>query len=121
MRNVLLHLTRVEDRVVNYVIPERDTDWVGVDFDAFKSMDSLKNYMLQVKEKTENYLANLSDEELNRQLVIPWNVTSETKVNIETVLNHIVLEDMIHYGELSAAFWQMGLQAPYMSFWQYKT
>ena len=120
MRNVLLHLTRVEDRVVNYVIPERDTDWVGVDFDAFKSMDSLKNYMLQVKEKTENYLANLSDEELNRQLVIPWNVTSETKVNIETVLNHIVLEDMIHYGELSAAFWQMGLQAPYMGFWQYK-
>ena len=120
MRNVFLHLTRVEDRVVNYVILERDKDWVGVDFDAFNNMDSLKNYMLHVKENTENYLANLSAAELNRQIIFPWSATAETKISIETVLSHIVLEDMIHYGELSAAFWQMGLQAPYMGFWQYK-
>jgi len=120
MRNVFSHLTRVEDRVVNYVIPERDKDWVGVDFDAFKNMDSLKDYMLHVKENTENYLADLSAEELNRQIIIPWEATSETKISVETVLNHIVLEDMIHYGELSAVFWQMGLQAPYIALWQNK-
>jgi hypothetical protein len=26
---------------------------------------------------------------------------------------------MIHYGELSAALWQMGLEAPYIGFWRY--
>jgi hypothetical protein len=31
----------------------------------------------------------------------------------------MVLEDMIHYGELSAALWQMGFDAPYMGFWRY--
>jgi hypothetical protein len=32
----------------------------------------------------------------------------------------MVMEDMVHYGELSAAFWQMGLEAPYRDFWRYK-
>ena len=31
----------------------------------------------------------------------------------------MVIEDMIHYGELSAVLWQMGLEAPYMGFWRY--
>jgi hypothetical protein len=28
----------------------------------------------------------------------------------------MVLEDMIHFGELPTAFWQMGLVAPYKDF-----
>ena len=37
-------------------------------------------------------------------------------ISIETVLTDIVMEDMIHYGELSSALWQMGLDAPHMGF-----
>jgi uncharacterized damage-inducible protein DinB len=59
-------------------------------------------------------------EELNRQIVVPWGDKPYTRVSVENVLTHMVLEDMIHYGELSAALWQMGLEAPYMGFWRYK-
>ena len=120
LRNVFLHLTLVEDRWVSYIIPDRFNDWVDPDFDGFKNMDSLREYMQRVQSNTTLYLAKLSVEELNRQIVLPWGTKPETRITIEKGLTHMVLEVMIHYGELSAALWQMGLEAPYMGFWRYK-
>jgi uncharacterized damage-inducible protein DinB len=120
MRDVLVHLTLVEDRWINYIIPDRFKEWVDPNFDAFKDLDLLKKYMQAVEGKTECYLATLSMEELNRQIVVPWGGKPYTRVSVETVLTHMVLEDMIHYGELSAALWQMGLEAPYIGFWRFK-
>ena len=120
MRNVFLHLTLVEDRWINYIIPDRFEAWVDPDFESFKDMDALKKYIKQTKEKTEAYLAKLSPEELNKQVVVPWGDKPYSKVSVKTILSHMVMENMIHYGELSAAFWQMGLEPPYMGFWRYK-
>lgn len=120
MRNVFLHLTLVEDRWINYIIPDRFKEWVDPDFDAFKDIDSLRTYMTSVQEKTEVYLGVLSAEELNRQIIVPWGDKPYSRVSIETILAHMVMEDMIHYGELSAALWQMDREAPYKAFWRYK-
>ena len=120
MRDVFLHLTLVEDRWVNYIIPGRFKEWVDPDFNAYKDMDTLKKYMQRVRENTECYIAALSASELRRQIAVPWDDKLGTKIRIETGLTHMVIEDMIHYGELSAALWQMGLEAPYLGFWRYK-
>lgn len=120
MRNVFLHLTLVEDRWINYTVPGRFSQWVDPNFDDFKDIEALKKYMLQTKAKTEKYWKKLPKEELNRQIVIPWGDKPNTKINIETALTQMVMEDMIHYGELSAALWQMGLEPPYIGFWRYK-
>jgi uncharacterized damage-inducible protein DinB len=120
IRDVFLHLTLVEDRWISYTIPGRFSVWIDPDFCSFKDMDSLKNYMQQTKANTEKYLEKLSSEELNRQIVVPWGDKPGVSITIEKALTHMVLEDMIHYGELSAALWQMGLEAPYMGFWRFK-
>ena len=120
MRNVFLHLTLVEDRWINYIIPGRFKKWVDLNFDAFVDIDSLRGYMQRVKDSTEAYLKELSAEELNRQIAVPWGDKPYSEVSIETVLTHMVIEDMIHYGELSAVLWQMGLEPPYTGFWRYK-
>jgi uncharacterized damage-inducible protein DinB len=120
IRNVFLHLTLVEDRWISYTIPGRFKDWVDPKFTTFVDMDSLKKYMQHVKDNTEAYLRELSAEKLSQQIVIPWGDKPNTKITIETGLIHMVMEDMIHYGELSAVLWQMGLEAPYMGFWRYK-
>ena len=119
MRNVFLHLTHVEDRWVSYTIPGRFKEWVDLDFETFKDINSLQEYSQRVKGNTESYLANISVEELNRQIMVPWADKPNTKISVETALTHMVIEDMIHYGELSAALWQMGLEAPYLAFWWY--
>jgi uncharacterized damage-inducible protein DinB len=120
MRNVFLHLTFVEDRWINYIIPNRFNHWVDLNFDYFKDTDSLKKYVQQTEIKTEKYLETLTSEELNRQVIIPWGNMPGTSISIETSLCQIVMEDMIHYGELSALMWQMNLEAPYLGFWRYK-
>ena len=120
MRNVFVHLTLVEDRWINFIIPGRFNEWVDPDFEAFTNMDSLKKYMQQVNGNTEKYLAKLSPEEINREIVIPWGEKPFIKLKVEAVLTHMIMEDMVHYGELSAVIWQMGLEAPYKAFWRYK-
>ena len=119
MRDVFLHLILVEDRWISYTIPERFSDWVDPDFDDFKEIDELRKYMQKTKVNTEKYLEKLSLEDLKRQIVVPWG-DKPAGISIEKALTHMVLENMIHYGELSAAFWQMDLAAPYMGFWRYK-
>jgi uncharacterized damage-inducible protein DinB len=120
MRDVFVHLTYVEDRWINYIVPGRFREWVDPDFNAFLDVASLASYMQQVHAKTEVYLSKLDDAELSRLILVPWGEKSYPKQNVETVLTHMVMEDMVHYGELSAAFWQMGLEAPYKAFWRYK-
>lgn len=120
MRDVFLHLTLVEDRWINYIIPSRFHEWVDPDFNVFQDVASLANYMRQVHAKTEVYLSKLDDAELTRLILVPWGEKPYPKLSVETVLTHLVMEDMVHYGELSAAFWQMGLDAPYRAYWRYK-
>ena len=119
MRDVFLHLTYVEEWGV-CALSGKPLKWAPPDFNIYQDFDSLKKYMLEVQAKTETYLARLSPEELNRQIDVYWSQAPNTKVTVETRLTSIVMEDMIHYGELSAALWQMGLEAPYMGFWRYK-
>jgi uncharacterized damage-inducible protein DinB len=117
---VFLHLTMVEDRWISYIIPERLWKWVNPDVDVFCEIDSLKSYVNSVKARTEAYLSELSEMELARQIVVPWGEKPNTEISVEKGLTHMVLEDMIHYGELSAALSQMGLEAPYKSFWRFE-
>lgn len=120
MRNVFLHLTVVEDRWISYIIPGRYKEWANPDFDVYYDTDSLKRYSDSVKARTEVYLTKISDNELSKQIVVPWGDKPNTQITIETGLTHMVLEDMIHYGELSAAIWQMSLEAPYLGFWRFR-
>ncbi len=120
MRNVFVHLTLVEDRWISYIIPDRFNNWVDPDFNTFTNLDSLRKYMHQVHSNTDKFLANLYPEEINREIVVPWGEKPFVKLKVEAILTHMVMEDMVHYGELSAVLWQMGLEAPYKAFWRYK-
>ena len=119
MRDVFLHLTLVEDRWVNYIIPDRFSLWVDPDFESFSSISALEGYMQRVQKDTENYLSKLSAQESNRLVVVPWGEKPYKQLPVEALLTHMVFENMIHYGELSAALWQLGQEAPYMAFWRY--
>ena len=120
MRDVFVHLTFVEDRWINYIIPGRFREWVDPAFNVFSDAASLAIYMQQVHVKTEVYLSKLDDAELKRLIVVPWGEKPYPELDVEAVLTHMVMEDMVHFGELSAAFWQMGYEAPYKAFWRYK-
>jgi uncharacterized damage-inducible protein DinB len=119
MRNVFIHITLVEDRWINYTIPGRFKEWVDPNFDAYTNFNQLQNYMIAVKNSTEHFLQNLTVESIKRCITIPWGNKADTSISIETALSHMVMEDLVHYGELSAMLWQMDIEAPYLAFWRF--
>jgi uncharacterized damage-inducible protein DinB len=120
-RNVFLHLTLVEDRWVNYILPNRFNEWKDPDFEAYQTIKSLKKYADSTKTSAENFLQNLKPDDWNRKVTHPWtNYKPNTQVTVETVLTHMVLENMVHYGELSTLLWQMNQEAPYLAYCRYK-
>ena len=120
-RNVFLHLTVVEDRWVNYILPNRFCDWKDPDFDGFDGIESLKRYADATKKNTEAFLQSLTPESWSRKVALPWeNYEPGSQVTVETAFTHMVMEDMIHYGELSAMMWQMNFEAPYLAYCRYK-
>jgi uncharacterized damage-inducible protein DinB len=119
-RNVFVHLTLVEDRWINFILQNRFSEWRDPDFESYQDFASLKEYMLRVRNCTEQFLENLKPYELKRKVTIPWGDKPGTRIALETALSHMVMEDMVHYGELSALLWQMNMEAPYLAFWRYK-
>jgi uncharacterized damage-inducible protein DinB len=109
----------VEDRWINFIIPDRFKDWVDPRFNEFKDFNALKEFMFRVEKMTETYLKKLTPQELDRRIVIPWGDVPDTRISIETALSHMVIEDLIHYGELSDLLWQIDLEPPYIRFWRY--
>ncbi len=112
LRDIFLHLTFVEDRWINYIIIDRFTDWVDPPFDAFTDAVALGGYMRHVKARTEAYIDQLTPQELRLQIVIPWGEVPDTRISVETALIHMVVEDLIHIGELSDLLWQIDVEPP---------
>jgi uncharacterized damage-inducible protein DinB len=119
IRNVFLHLTLVEDRWVNYTLQNRFSLWKDPNFESYQTIASLKEYMTHVKGNTEKFLQNLKTEDWTRKVPNPWINKPDVSITIETALCHMVMENMVHYGELSAVLWQMSLEAPYLAFLRY--
>jgi uncharacterized damage-inducible protein DinB len=119
-RDVFLHITLVEDRWINYILQNRFPEWKDPDFETYKDIDALREYVNSTRKSTERFLKNLRPEDWGRKVTIPWGDKPDTQITIETALTHMVMEDMIHYGELSAMFWQMDREPPYLRFWRFK-
>jgi uncharacterized damage-inducible protein DinB len=118
MRDVFLHLTVVEDRWINYTLKGQYSKWNDPVFDYFKDFECLKAYMNRIHEDTNKFLKTLEPAGYLNIVANPW--IEGTSISIETVLTHMVLECMIHFGELSAVLWQIGQEAPYLAFLRYE-
>jgi uncharacterized damage-inducible protein DinB len=118
MRDVFLHVTVVEDRWINYTLRGEFSKWEDPVFDGFKDFESLKAYMTRIHGNTNKFLKTLKPTDYLNRVANPW--IKGTSISIETGLTHMVLECMVHFGELSAAFWQNGHEAPYLAFLRYE-
>jgi len=119
MRDIFLHSTLVELRMVHYMIPGRLGDWVDRPFDHFKDMETIGRLVDEVEDKTLDYLKKLTPDELSREVPMPWRKTPPDKANVESILIQVVTEDLYHCGELIALLWQMGAEGAFLPYFQY--
>ncbi len=114
LRDILLHTVDAEDRLVNYVIPGRTEDWVSRSPDEFLNMDSVRDRVREVESKAKAYVAKMRPEDLDRKVELPRRGMPSLSVRAEDVLIHAALENIHHFGELIALFWQMDVDPSHM-------
>lgn len=115
IRDIFLHALDVEDRMINYVIPGKYEQWVQQDYGKFTDVRSIEKRVDEVERKVEDYLASLTQRELDRKVTLPWRREPPLIMRIEDVLVHIAIETASHMGELIAILWQIDKQPPFLS------
>jgi len=121
IRDIFVHSLQAE-RFWIVRLQGKSTEGIyGGEFSAnFPNIDSVKKYSDEVEAETNAYLAKLSDEKLQSLFEYKVRDGSKKQSAIEDILMHIVEEEIHHRGEIMCIYWQHEIEAPYVSYTQYK-
>ena len=114
LKNVFHHILAVHDGWLNVTAQGASADPAvrEMDFDEVQSMDVLRGYMENIIAKEKQFLAKLSDEDLERGVQPKWKTRPHP---LRDALMQVTLEQAHHLGELIAMFWQMDTEPPEMT------
>jgi uncharacterized damage-inducible protein DinB len=113
IRDIFLHAINAEDLLINHAVQGKQMESAPKDYSEFVDMHRIETRVNEVEEKVDAYLETLTQEELERKVVMPWRKSLLLKVN--DVLITLALEDAYHMGELNALMWQSDIEPPWLS------
>ena len=114
LRDIFLHALNAEDMLINYIVPGKHEKWATPDSGKFTSMNQVEQRVDEVEEQVKAFLANLTESELNRTVILPWRKDPPIIIRVEDVLITAAIEDASHMGELIALMWQFDRQPPFL-------
>lgn len=115
LRDIYVHMVFVVDAFVNYIL-QGNTNYPGVNFSQYDSIDKIKKYLEEVESKANAYLGKLTPEDLVRNIERKQKDGSTFPVPVEDILLDLFQEETHHRGELIALLWQMDVTPPHKSF-----
>jgi len=86
----------------------------------FPNINSIQKYADIVERETNEYLARLTDEKLRSSFEYKARDGKIKHNIIEDILMHVIEEEIHHRGEIMCIYWQHEIEAPYVSYTQYK-
>jgi uncharacterized damage-inducible protein DinB len=118
MKNILLHMIDNEDWMVNWVIPGRANGYSRRKWSEYTSMEMMVEHMNEVENRTVQYLATASEDELQRRTKLTTSKGEVFDLTVEECLFQSFTEQLYHIGELIALLWQENVEPPRMQwFW----
>ena len=115
IRDIFLHTVDMEDRTINHTIPGIPSELGHGPWEKFTDIISVEKRINEVEGKTDVYLANLTQSELDRKVTIPRRMGAPFLLRVEDVLIQLAIENISHFGELIAILWQIDKQPPSLS------
>jgi len=118
MKNILLHVIDNEDWMVNWVIRNKQQDYVRRKWEEYTSMKMVLDHLTEVEQKSKAYFSGLNESELNRKVNLTTQAGQVFNLTVEECLLQSFTEQLYHLGELIALFWQINVEPPKMQwFW----
>jgi uncharacterized damage-inducible protein DinB len=120
IRDIFLHTVDMEDSTINRTILGIPSELdVHGPWEKFTDITSIEKRTNVVEEKTNAYLTNLMQSELDRKIKIPRRIgplsLRARELRVEDVLVQLAIENISHFGELIAILWQIDKQPPFLS------
>jgi uncharacterized damage-inducible protein DinB len=114
MRNTYLHILRVHNIWLNYVVQDRLDAFPakGLEYSDFPSWREILSFDRKVWSGISRFLASLSESDLRRKVRAPWMPGEYT---LEDAFYQTTFEQAHHLGELIAMFWQLDKKPPEMT------
>jgi uncharacterized damage-inducible protein DinB len=111
IRDVFLHTLSAYRYWFQYGIKDDMKNFRRVDPESFKNIDNLRTYEHEVDSMVMNLVRNLREEDLDKEYVIHFD--DETwHGTMETILMHMIEEELQHRGEINCMFWQQDIDPP---------
>jgi uncharacterized damage-inducible protein DinB len=115
IRNIFLHMIDNEDWIVNWVIPNKSTEYKrSLKSDEYVDFTMLKGHALAVEAKTMAYLNGIDEAELQRRVKLILGSGESFDLSVEESLLQTLTEQLFHTGELIALLWQEDIEPPKM-------
>jgi uncharacterized damage-inducible protein DinB len=112
IRNIFVHTLGAIDYWLD--ILQKQNYHSKKDYDKYRDLDEVKEYMKHIEKRTREYLKSLTAEELSKTCTVRDDDNRNIKITAEDVLIHVFEEEVHHRGELNALLWQMGIDPPPM-------
>lgn len=112
-RDTFLHILRVHDGWLNFVVPGRISEprHVLPDPNSYRSGRDLELLLDKIWGEIDGRLAHLTEKDLLKVVKAPW---MPGRYTLSDVLIQCTLEEAHHIGELIGASWQMNKTPPQM-------
>jgi len=113
IRNVLLHAAECEDWWLHHYIAGRTEDWKPWQYDEYDRFDAMEKKILEVQDKTKEFLRSLGRSELSAELEARSRISGTVvRCTVEDLIFHVGTEELYHLGEIIAVLWQDGVEPP---------
>ena len=119
MKNILVHMIDNEDWIVNWVIPDKATEYKRKRRSSeYLDMKMVTDHLQDVESKTMKYLGNAREEDLQMKTKLVITSGDTFQLSVEECLIQTFTEQLYHIGELIALLWQKDIEPPKMQwFW----
>jgi uncharacterized damage-inducible protein DinB len=116
MRDVFVHVLDAYRYWFHYVLGGNDVkEYEDKDLDSIGNVEDMSDYEREVDGIVMGYVENMSEDELPRICTVETDNPDEqeaSSISVESVLIHMIEEELQHRGELNCMMWQMDVCPP---------
>lgn len=121
IRNVFLHILDAYRRwfqaVIKGVPYQRDYTLASI-AENYKSVGDLRRFEKEIDTLVMGLVEALHDEDLSRMFVVEGRDKVKRNITMETILMHMIEEELQHRGEINCMFWQQNIDPPITAYGQ---
>lgn len=120
IRDIFVHSLQAEHFWIRRLNGKSTEGIYGAPYAKYVDINSIREYADIVETETNEYLAKLTDQDLRSVFEYKVRDGSTKRNETEDILMHIIEEEIHHRGEILCIYWQHEIEAPYISYTQYK-